>query len=235
MFSEANRIYQKKIKKREDSYETYNLIIAGQERRKYNIGFYNSQEEKMKDISIDQFSKSYTLQTQIYAQSGEYEKDRWIFYNGVIRNFEPESKKILKEEYFSRKAFLLPEKPKDFSQEPKKPEEMNSSELRSYISKLQTTGIPAWREKVQLHLKVAFPFSNLVMVFLGVPFAILNPRSGKIMGFSISFFTSFLYWGVMSLGQALGENKILLPFLGAWIANVLFVLLGIVLLWKVRK
>lgn len=235
MLQDANQIYRRKIKKRKGSNFVHNLILAGQERRKYTIGRYNRKEKEMKNVSIDQFSKNYTLQSQIYAQGGKYEKGIWIFYNGVIRKFDSSGRKILEENYFVKKSIFLPEKPKDFSQERKKPEEMNSKELKTYIYKLKHSGIPASRELVQSHLKFAFPFSNLVMVLLGVPFAILNPRSGKIMGFSISFFTSFLYWGVMSFGQALGENKILTPFLSAWFANVLFVLVGIILLMKIKK
>ncbi len=235
MFFEANNIYRQKIKKRKDCHLTYNLTLAGQERRKYTIGEYNSKIKKMSNISVDQFSKNYTLQNQIYAQQGKYAKNSWIFYNGVIREFDIEGKKILDEEYFSKKHFYLPEKPEDFSHEQKKLEEMNSKELKKYILKLEKTGIPAHRELMQLHLNIAFPFSNLVMIFLGIPFAIINPRSGKIIGFSISFFTSFLYWGMLSLGTAMGENKIIHPLPAAWIANIFFISLGLFLLIKVKK
>lgn len=235
MFFRANNIYQKRIKKRKDFHLSHNLILAGQRRRKYSIGTYNSKMEKMSNISIDQFSKNYTLATQIYAQHGRYQKNSWVFYNGVVRKFDSQGKKILEEEYFSKKAFSLPEKPKDFSHEQKKLEEMNSKELKKYISKLENTGIPAYRERMQLQLNIAFPFSNLVMILLGIPFAIINPRSGKIMGFSISFFTSFLYWGLLSLGTAMGQNRILHPLPSAWIANIFFISLGIFLLIKVKK
>ena len=84
-------------------------------------------------------------------------------------------------------------------------------------------------------MKLSKPFSCFIVLICSIPFALMSPRSGKMVGFALSILICFIFWGFISVGQALGENHFLPPFLGAWFANIIFGLFGIVFLWKARK
>jgi len=228
-------IYDVKVMHREirNYQKQENLIIAGEKGRMYTIKYLDGEKKLMEGISVDQFNKNFDLISQIYAKKAIWKGNYWIFYNGVFRQFGNGEGKSIKEEKFEERVFYLPERLDHFCRKQKKPGEMNYFELRNYIRKLVKNGIPAIREKVALYSKISFPFSCFIIMLVGIPFALETSKSGKVMGFALSIFICFLYWGMFSVGKAIGENRVLPPVLAAWFANIIFGILGIFLIWKV--
>lgn len=212
-----------------------NLIIAGEEGRMYTIKYLDGEKKLMEGISVDQFNKKFNLISQIYAKKAIWKGNHWIFYDGVYRQFDYGEERRIKEEKFNERIFYLPERLDHFCRKQKKPNEMSYFELRDYIAKLNKNGIPAIQEKVELYSKISFPFSCFIIMLIGIPFALQTSKSGKVMGFALSIFICFFYWGMFSVGKAIGENRILPPTLAAWFANIIFGILGISLIWKVQK
>jgi len=56
-----------------------------------------------------------------------------------------------------------------------------------------------------------------------------------VMGFALSIFICFLYWGMFSVGKAIGENRVLPPVPAAWFANIIFGILGLALISRIHK
>ena len=230
-------IYNVKVKHRKirDYQQQDNLVIAGEQGRMYTIKHLDGEKKLMKEVSVDQFSKNFTMVNQIYAKKAIWKGDHWIFYDGVFRQFDLNERGTIKEEKFKERSFYLPERLDHFCRKQKKPNEMNYFELRDYIVKLTKNGIPAIREKVALYSKVSFPFSCFIIMLIGIPFALQTSKSGKVIGFALSLFICFFYWGMFSVGKAIGENRVLPPTLAAWFANIIFGILGLVLISKVHK
>jgi len=51
----------------------------------------------------------------------------------------------------------------------------------------------------------------------------------------LSIFICFFYWGMFSVGKAIGENRVLPPVPAAWFANIIFGILGLALISKIHK
>mgnify|MGYP001079597679 CR=1 FL=1 len=230
-------IYNVKVNHREirDYQQQDNLVIAGEEGRMYSIKHLDGKKKLMEGVSVDQFNKDFAMVNQIYAKTAIWKGAYWIFYDGVFRQFIHEGTTPIKEERFKERIFYLPERLDHFCRRQKRPNEMNYFELNNYIAKLTKNGIPAIREKVELYSKVSFPFSCFIIMLIGIPFALQTSRSGKVMGFALSIFICFFYWGMFSVGKAIGENHILPPALAAWFANIIFGILGLVLISKIHK
>jgi len=230
-------IYDVKVMHREiTNYQKQeNLIIAGEEGRMYTIKYLDGEKKLMEGISVDQFNKNFDLISQIHAKKAIWKGNHWIFYDGVFRQFDYGEGRTIKEEKFEERAFYLPERLDHFCRKQKKPGEMNYFELRTYIANLTKNGIPAIREKVELYSKTSFPFSCLIIMLVGIPFALETSRSGKVMGFALSIFICFLYWGMFSVGKAIGENRVLPPVLAAWFANIIFGILALTLISRIHK
>jgi lipopolysaccharide export system permease protein len=132
----------------------------------------------------------------------------------------------------------LPEltlRPEDFAQQQKKTAEMNYRELRAYVDRARANGEDATRQQVDLHLKIAFPFTCFVIVLLGAPLAADARRAGLAGSFGRGALICFVYYSGVKAGQALGWNELLSPVLGAWLPNLCFGLLGLALLWRAPK
>jgi len=220
------------------------FVLIGRERKFFTIDYFDAQKGIIRGIGIDQYNENFQLVKQIYAKEAVWKENRWSFYQGIIREFTPPLREgagfipntaTVEEEKFIEKTILLPEKIEDFFLSEKSSDEMSSRELKQYIKRLEARGIPARGERINLYLRFAYPFSNLIMFFLGVPFALSLHKGGRVRSFAFSLGIAFLYWGILSLSRALGENRYLSPVLSAWSANILFAVLGLSLFLKIKK
>jgi len=59
-------------------------------------------------------------------------------------------------------------------------------------------------------------------------------RKGTLVGVGLSVVLAMAYWGTFAVFRSLGGAGLLTPFLGAWGANVLFGLAGLVGLFRLR-
>ena len=114
------------------------------------------------------------------------------------------------------------------------PEEMNYWELSSFISKLKNKGLNYTRWSVNKYFKTAFCCSSLIMMLFGITLSITSPRSNYTTGIGLSIIVIFLYYLLIKLGQSLGYNGILSPFLSVWFVNIIFITFGTYLLAKTR-
>ena len=116
-----------------------------------------------------------------------------------------------------------------------KPEEMGFFKLREFIKRRRIIGIDVEKWIVEMHLKISFPFANLIIVLFGVPLVSQHRRGGGAIGFGIALVICFFFFGTVRVGQYLGYSGMLHPLLAAWLGNIIFTILGIFLLIKAKK
>jgi LPS export ABC transporter permease LptG len=114
------------------------------------------------------------------------------------------------------------------------PDQMNLIELGKQISTLRDSGYDIRRLKVAFYAKLAQPFTPLVMVLLGLPFAFQVGRRGSLYGIGVALLLVIVYWATFAVFNALGFETVLPPFLAAWGPNILYGLLGSYLLLYIK-
>ncbi|MFN2397596.1 MAG: LptF/LptG family permease [Gemmatimonadaceae bacterium] len=87
----------------------------------------------------------------------------------------------------------------------------------------------------EIQKKFALAAACIVFVLLGAPIALRFPRGGVGLVLAVSFSVFALYYVGLIAGETLADKLILSPFWAMWIANVVFTLVGVVLLVRVRK
>jgi lipopolysaccharide export LptBFGC system permease protein LptF len=122
------------------------------------------------------------------------------------------------------------EPPSYFRREEKPSDTMGFAELRAYIASLEARGFDVAKLRVQLHRKLAFPMVGLVMTLLAVPFSFVVARRGALYGIGIAIVIAIVYWAVLGIFEALGNNGLLHPALAAWAPNLLFGAAGLYLI-----
>jgi LPS export ABC transporter permease LptF/LPS export ABC transporter permease LptG len=122
------------------------------------------------------------------------------------------------------------EPPGYFKREDRPSDTMGFGELRRYVAYLEAHAFDVAALKVQLHRKLAFPMVGLIMTLLGVPFSFVVARRGALYGIGVSIVIAIVYWAVLGIFEALGNNALLHPALAAWAPNVMFGAAGIYLL-----
>ena len=88
---------------------------------------------------------------------------------------------------------------------------------------------------VEIHKKFALSFACLVFVLFGPPIALRFPRGGVGVTIGVSIIVFGAYYVCLMGGEALADKGRLPAYVAMWIANVVFSLAGIALLWRVES
>lgn len=212
-----------------------NISIIGSENQIYHIGSFDGSTNAMTDVLILQFDNDTHLKSRIDAKTVKYEDGRWVFYDGYLRAFDDTDAEISAQP-FDRMPIPLAEKPEDFLKEQKEPQEMNLAELYAYVHQLKRNGSDCHKELVELNRKIAMPFGCVILAILGIPWGwSMKKYSGVVVSFGVCLLVAFFYLGGLQIGQALGNSGVLSPFLSMWLMNMIFAVVGPVLLIRQNR
>lgn len=124
----------------------------------------------------------------------------------------------------------LVETPEDLLVEPKEPREMRYEELGAYIDDIERSGGDGRKLRVRQALKIAIPFTCVVIAVFGAPLALASPRTSGAIGVGISLATTVVFLLLVQLSEAIGAGGLVPPTVAAWLPNVMFGMIGVVLL-----
>jgi lipopolysaccharide export LptBFGC system permease protein LptF len=90
------------------------------------------------------------------------------------------------------------------------------------------------RLQTELQERIAKPFTCLVVVMIAIPFGAAPGRRNLFFGVAGSIFICFAYFVLSHLCEAFGANGSWPAWLAAWLPNILFGALGLVLAARIR-
>jgi LPS export ABC transporter permease LptG/LPS export ABC transporter permease LptF len=99
----------------------------------------------------------------------------------------------------------------------------------------RTHGPDGRRFMLELHTRFSYPVACLVLMLVGVPLGVISRRGGKSSGLVFTLLLVLLYYVLSYVGIALSRQGKLPPFLGVWMANLLFAAAGSFLLWQMAS
>ena len=212
--------------------ERADVTFLGANGRIWYMRLYVIAEQRMHEVALQEF-RSGSLVRRIDAAEATWDGHDWVFVSGFARTFVKGREKA---EPFTRLAVQgLAERPLDFAKESRKPDEMNYFELRTYVERLRASGARVANYLVDLHLKLAFPLICFVVVLIGAALATRLRMQSAAMGFGLSIAISFLYYGIMRAGQALGHNGAVAPYVGAWMGDAIFGAIGLLMMRQAQQ
>jgi lipopolysaccharide export system permease protein len=200
----------------------------------FNVQLIDPDKNKILGIGIYKLSESFSLIEEIDAKELVYEGNQWYLVQGIKRKFLGEGR--IESIPFEKEKFYLDKTPEDFKQVEIQENRLKYDELKSYAKKLASEGYITTRYWVDLHGRLAFPFVNIIMALVALPFGLKNTqRSGGISkGIGISLAIGFSYWIIYAMSTSLGHSGMLPPLLSAWLANLLFIAVGGYLFLTIR-
>ncbi|MCX8103889.1 MAG: LptF/LptG family permease [Candidatus Bipolaricaulota bacterium] len=118
--------------------------------------------------------------------------------------------------------------------EQRTPQEMGIAELYHQIQVLQRSRLGAESLIVELHSKIAVPFSALIFALFGAPLSLIFAQGGaprgRAAGVIISVLLVACYQGLLLWMSTLGKRGLIEPALAPWVPNILFSVIGVLLL-----
>lgn len=162
--------------------------------------------------------------------------ETWVLRRGELRVF-PQGGEERMYGFSLLRSSRLDDPPSELLAEEKEPEEMDYRDLQAYIAKEERLGAETLTERVDLQMKLSYPFANFVIALFGVALVgsatHLSARGGG-MGFGLALFLTIIFWGFLRVSQGIGYGGGLPPVVAAWLANGIFGVVGLVLLSRAK-
>ncbi|MDD5315909.1 MAG: LptF/LptG family permease [Candidatus Cloacimonetes bacterium] len=236
-YAETQRsiVYNVKIKgeQPDDQMLKARVHYRGDDNDFYYFGFFDGYKNSLRVIDMTRVNfKNSEIIEKVSASSALWNGEEWELFECDVRRFSG-GRQVYSKYYSSTTMPILNVEPQDFIRITKKTLSLNFLELWDYIGRLQKMGEDASREIVDLHMKLAFPLTNLIVIFFFLPIATSNVRSkGRGWVFMLGLLVCFAYLVVVQVSQSLGYNSVIPPVWAAWAPNLFFSLLGFVFLHK---
>jgi lipopolysaccharide export system permease protein len=200
----------------------------------FNIQLLDPRKKVLEGFTLYQLDDSFRCIQRIDAREAKWINGKWRLYQGAMRDFDKSGS--IRMTPFEEMEYPLPENWESFQTIDRQSEEMSYTELRTYIQKIQSAGYDATRYIVDFYSKYSYPLLNLIMVLIGVPFALKTGRSGGVaLSIGLSVMIGFAYGVTFYLFLSFGRSGILSPILSSWTPTLLFGLAGIFTLMSVRQ
>ena len=224
-----NQIENQSTKKPEESV-IKNMSIYGLKNRLFFINKFTIKENKLDGIVILEHDGHQNLIKKMVASDGKWEDGIWKFHDSITYNFDEDGQVKGEPTYFKEELMDIPETPMDFLKQRQHPEFMNIPQLNNYIFILSKSGAKTVIRnfKVDLYQRFTFPFTSLVIVVLGIPFALMiKKRASALSSVGISILLGFLYYVSCAVSLAFGKAGFLPPYLAASLAHIVFLGFGL--------
>jgi lipopolysaccharide export system permease protein len=234
-YSEQKRILTEDIKRQSvaDRQSCSGIRLLGSGGRFFVAQFFDARASQLRQVSV-QVKDGPILLERIDAKLARYQEGDWIFEDGVIRVFGDSTESAAR---FRRYATSeVTEVPLDFARTDEDPFHMSMRSLLAFARRLEEYGGETQKHMTNFHIRASFPLANLIMVLLGAALSLRIVRGSPVaLGIGLSVSIGFAYFAFIRMGQALGYNGTLPPVVAAWLANVVFAVIGLFLFRKIAR
>jgi len=189
---------------------------------------FNIDEGKIGSVFVIGRNENNKKEFTISAKEGKWAgNNKWLLFNAVRHNYDKNGKWIAPaqqiKEYFLETTLT--------------PERLNRVEVNATLKSFNELRDLCKREpenprySVMFHSRVAYPLTNFVLLFLGIPFVIGFERMSRnvFLRVGISVLICCTFYVLSYVCANLGNMGILHPILAAWLPIVMFGSLGLFL------
>lgn len=191
---------------------------------------YDSDLKQFKDITVQEFEND-TLVRVEKADYADWNGSKWVMHEGRIYDVSV-GETVTRTMTFKNQELPISQKPNKVSASQKKPDEMTIRELREQISLLDQNSVNTNKMKVEMYNRFAMPLASLVCAIVGAPLGMQKQRGSSSIGFGISVVVIFIYYTIMTLGNALGNGGKIPPYIAAFLPDIVCGIAGIFLVYR---
>ncbi|MDQ6634248.1 MAG: LptF/LptG family permease [Gemmatimonadota bacterium] len=215
--------------------QRYNFPYAAEYGRVYKVQTLDVTAGTLEKLQIERRGKGADYPTVLISAAGARYTPAtgWMIQAGemhVVRDSAPS----MDFSFTSLHDRRMTEKPADLMAKPRSPQEMRFVELSRFIRSLERSGGDANLLRVERALKIAIPVTCLVIALFGAPLATSTQRGGTAYGIGLSLATTVTFLMLIQLTKAIGGKNLIAPDIAAWLPNLLFAGVGLVILARVK-
>jgi lipopolysaccharide export system permease protein len=177
-------------------------------------------------IVIIDFNKDFNKRERIIlAPSGRYNftKDAWDLKDAQIylgdSSVPEKTSGIFSDSKYS-------ENPDKFITADVNPKTLNLDQLKKAAQDAKTTGMDTRNIMVELGKRYSFPFSSFIVVFFGLALGSRYVKSTSAISIGLCICFGYGYYVIQGIFESYSKNGLVNSFVGGWIPNILFLIIG---------
>ena len=233
---ELNELVDVKLRGRDQVRLTHSKIWFRSDHRIINIDLVQAQEQQLKGVTIFELDQDAKILRRTDADEAAFINQQWIAPTATERYFDPQSGMLVNTARGENLPLKIDRRIDDFARLDDLNAELGALQLAQLAKRLEQEGYDATRQRVDLHARVAAPFTGLVMGLLGIPFALQRGRQSNLaLGVGLSLGIGAAYFIIQSAIISFGYAGATPPFVAAWAANLIFTLVAIWLFLGTRQ
>ncbi len=194
---------------------------------------YDSTTKQLKLITVQQFTNGELTQVE-NADTAVWNGQNWIMHSGIIYDLAADQgvERTMK---FKEQILPITSDPKSIEKDQREPSELTIKELRQQIKAYKAGYTNTNKLEMEMYQRFTIPLASFVFALVGAPLGLQKTRSSSSIGFGISILIIFIYYGVMTFTGALGKGGAMPTLLAALSPDLLGIIAGLYLNWRVSK
>jgi len=206
-----------------------NLSIYGEGDQIIFAKAYYPEQKQLEDVIIHKRNSDQVVTRKVNVGLARWQDSGfWLGTDVIVFDAGPRGDFTVEPEIYKSRKLGIKETPEDLINTQWDPKMMSYHQLKRYISVISVGRSASFRRLlVDLNYKLAFPFTAMVTVLVGIPFSIATGRVNALMGMARGISIAVLYIPIMAVSLALGKSGTFPPVVSAWLGIILFSFLGI--------
>ncbi|MCC6770518.1 MAG: LptF/LptG family permease [Gemmatimonadaceae bacterium] len=216
--------------------ERFNFTFAAEQNRVYKASLLNVERAYMEGIEVERKGREDSDDYPSYivsAREAAFVPGGWAMRDGTLHVI-PGVGRDVAFRFDSLVDRHMHETPVQLMASSKAPSDMGYTELGRYITALERSGSDVNVLRVDRALKLAIPVTCMIIALFGAPLATSNHRGGAAYGIGLSLGTTVIFLIMIQLTKAVGGKGVLTPEMAAWTPNLVFGVVGLIMLMRVR-
>ncbi|MBT9544421.1 MAG: LptF/LptG family permease [Candidatus Sericytochromatia bacterium] len=200
--------------------------------RNFYVQSIDRKKNLLKKIYIMDQSKGGHPQI-ITAETATRKQTKWILNKGVLRKLDYQGF-VDHEIRFERMEIEMDLKPELIFNNGVDVRQVASGEAAKLIDEKRKRGEDTKRDEMDYHTKFSLPLATFFTILLAAPIGIRFSKMGNYFGVAISIALVFVWYLAYSTFTSLGAAGTVPPVLAAWVQNLAFGIVGILLLLQMQ-
>ena len=205
-------------------------VFLSSEDRDFFVNDVDREKSELKEVYvIDQTGNAFPQ--VIAAETATREKNTWKLNNGILRKLE-ENGFIDHEIRFRGMEIQMEIKPDLVFNNQLDVRSLASGDAQKLIADKKARGENTNKDELDYHTKFSLPLATFFTILLAAPIGIMFSKMGNYFGVAISIALVFVWYVTYSIFTSLGSAGTVTPLLAAWVQNIVFGGLGLLLLME---
>lgn len=218
------------------------IYLNKSQKRQWVVKNFDTKHPRvLKNIEVKQETDAGERDYIITAKKAEYLDGNWWFYNAEIQNFTNgnplgKSKLIGLSPDSVVEMNQYSEEPSDFVSSVRDWRFLNLREMYHYldVNKGLLTKRSLAEKQYGFHSRIAMPWACFIVILFAIPAGAKTGRQGAIFAVFTAIALLVGFYTLSQIGVIIGSTGLTPPWLGAWLANIVFCIIGLIMMVRIR-